>query len=198
MIQLFKNTKRKDFIMSKHFTLIELLIVIAIIAILAAIAIPALGGARESARRANCMSNLRQIGQSIKMYTGEMDWEGIFPADKADRYKSTPVGAFNILRSEGLLKEPEVFICPSAKDKTKAAKGAALTAQNISYSYAPGLEETDSSDYAVAADLDTNHEDGASVLFHDGRVEYIVSTSEHHWSDSEHIYNPAKHALVNP
>ena len=184
--------------MSKRFTLIELLIVIAIIAILAAIAFPAIGGARESARRASCMSNLRQIGQAIKIYTGEMDWEGIFPADNADRYKSTPVGAFNIMRKENLIKESEIFLCPSAKDKVKAAKGAALTAQNISYSYAPGLDETDSADYATAADINTNHEDGANVLFHDGRVEFIVSTSEHHWSDSDNIYNPAKHALVNP
>ena len=64
--------------MKKAFTLIELLVVIAIIAILAAILFPVFAQAKESAKKTSCLSDHKQIGLAMAMYSN--DYDGGYPA----------------------------------------------------------------------------------------------------------------------
>ena len=58
-------------------TLIEMLVVIAVVGLLASLLIPAVQGARESARRAQCLNNLRQIGIALQQHA---ETHGMYPS----------------------------------------------------------------------------------------------------------------------
>lgn len=106
---------------SRHFTIIELLIVVAIIAILAGMLLPALNKAREKARSIICSDNQKQIGMMIIAY--QQDNTDYFPPYKtADTTKNyywsghLAVGGY----TGGMEKSFKIFLCPSKKNQNEA------------------------------------------------------------------------------
>jgi len=103
----------------RAFTLIELLVVIAIIAILAAILFPVFAQAREKARQAQCISNLKQIANATTMYV--QDYDETFPAWawNPERQLARPDGTTYTgkviwpLLYMPYVKNQQVFSCPS-------------------------------------------------------------------------------------
>lgn len=117
-----QNTKRLAF------TLIELLVVIAIIAILAAILFPVFARARENARRASCMSNLKQIGLGVMQYTQDYDEKYPWRENFATGYSWAQT-------IQPYIKSTQSFACPSNTLNSQLMGGAGAPAPQIPRSY---------------------------------------------------------------
>jgi len=123
--------------MHRGFTLIELLVVIAIIAILAAILFPVFARAREKARQTSCLSNEKQIGLGVEMYTADFD----------ERFPPGYIGGGEVRGSgfyDGIgpyTKNEQMFICPtshfqSTYGRTLMPPGEGFWKQTMVASYA--------------------------------------------------------------
>ena len=112
---------------SKHkgFTLVVLLVVISIIAIIAAILFPVFARARENARRASCLNNLKQFGLAAMQYV--QDYDGWYPREFVPTTEPSPTGRTNIVNNRWLWQEIlypyhknfDIVSCPSTLSGTK-------------------------------------------------------------------------------
>jgi prepilin-type N-terminal cleavage/methylation domain-containing protein/prepilin-type processing-associated H-X9-DG protein len=120
------------------FTLIELLVVIAIIAILAAILFPVFAQAREKARTTACLSNCKQIGTAVQMYTQDYDEmlpsSGVYGANHP-LYKAGYQWGFWVILLDPYIKNRSVWLCPSGKKDGTALIGPKTDQFPVNYGY---------------------------------------------------------------
>ena len=119
----------------RHFTLIELLIVIAIIAILAALLMPALRSARETAKKAGCINNEKNIGlyiqqfalnnrQSINLIQSYNDWYQNLVKQAGGTYKDESASQMDPKNLDSAGQAiVKVFKCPADVTRGTASYG---------------------------------------------------------------------------
>jgi len=199
----------------KAFALAELMVVIEVIILLAAMLVPALSRARESARRAACIHNLKQLITAIKTYTPDYDeW---YPTSSEPGQAISVSGHYKDL---GILYPTyvtslQLFTCPSSGDRMPATRVRERTtlvpnpnkpfpneeAEQVSYAYSyngagKNIPWTEAAPHMtrILADrhatreltLSSNHRrDGRNVAFADGHCKWI-SGKKKLFTDPDH------------
>lgn len=178
------------------FTLVELLSVVAIVGLLAALLLPGVGAARDKARAAVCVSQLRQLSQAALTYLND---HGAWPGGTVTGYflwnGANYVGAGHLL-SEGRTSLGRLFYCPAGRMFVASAADTGL--QNLGqpgnmtvggYLYRGGNSGLPSrpdsvpvawlADICFSAGAGRNHAGGLNAAFTDGHVAYVPRPG--HW-----------------
>lgn len=125
----------------RGFSLVELLVVIGIIAVLMGLLFPVFISVRRSARKATCVSNLRQLTAAARMYADDYD-RTLVPARAGGSPTSLGYTWCRLLQS--YIKDDKVIICPEDGQPQQAAKS-----DDLPHSYGINYNLTFNTGYAL-------------------------------------------------
>ena len=170
------------------FTLVELVVLILVVVVLFGLIAPSLispctNCAHEKARRATCLNNIKQIGLSLRLYSG--DYQKRLPCDAT----GTALGSLALLTNQ-YQTSYKTWICQSDPGMVSAGPGLPFTRINLSYAYGGfGLTEATQPDTPLVCDRSssgdptgpnpwsgnswTHKSDGGNFLFADGHVAFV-------------------------
>jgi prepilin-type N-terminal cleavage/methylation domain-containing protein/prepilin-type processing-associated H-X9-DG protein len=166
------------------FTLIELLVVIAIIAILAAILFPVFAQAREKARSISCLSNMKQLGTAVAMYTQDYD-------------ETYPIGCPNTWwfdlwgnTMQPYIKNVQILRCPS--DPNERQPGMDWAGPHISYAANGLIKWVNGGNHmiGVIGAIDSSISENTAAMARIGRPAESIVFAEKHDPDNVMWWGP--------
>ena len=139
--------------------------------------------AREKAKQADCVSNLKQIGLASFQYAMSYDdWYPTSSPTSRPRWMNGNSGnSLEILRVQDLLTDPKGYLCPS-KEGIVAAKPNRTIVGHVSYNWCDGLMCGNSGMSPIACDGLDNHISSGRFLRGDGSVSTATATSSERWT----------------
>jgi len=163
--------------MSRGFTLVELIVVMAVVAVLATLAFPISSRVIQSSKAAGCVSNLRNLGVALQSYLGEHNQ--IMPPTLAAGRQSTSQDVPVIDNTlNAYVGDPRVFACPADNQGIAAASGTSYywnsaldgqSAANLQFLFANGQN----SEIPVLCDKEGFHpyaSNKVNLLYADGHA----------------------------
>lgn len=172
---------------SVAFTLVELLVVIAVIGILSSLLLSSLGRAKEAGRSTACLSNLRQCGIALQLYTQEFG--NRLPSMRDQLFGTNPPSSDHLFGADVVLSNylgnVAVLRCPSDKDgvyeKTRSSYSwnSLLNGQNADHLQVLGLQ-FDPHQIPVMFDKEAFHrlrgaKKGVNYLYADGHIKNLLT-----------------------
>lgn len=189
-------------------TWIDILVVVATVALLAGLLIPALGKAKARSSRINCVSQLKQIGLGMRMFSS--DHQDNFPwrVPKKDggsmEYSESAEVFRHFLSASDEISSTRVLTCPNDADRVKATGWNSLS--NINVSYFVGLDSREDRPASVLSGdrtlsisskpfsglmvISSNsqprvlpgvHQGAINLAFGDGSAQQMTETSAKNW-----------------
>ena len=154
--------------------------------------------AREKAKQATCMNNLKQIGLAAKQYAPNYDdWLPCSGRAYNPVWMNGRSGdSLELLRVGDFLSDPKTYTCPSKEEVTSAKPGQSIRG-HVSYNWCDGNMDGNVGMSPIACDGLDNHKSSGRYLKGDGSVSVANGSGDRKWT-RDPIFKDACYNRVPP